>query len=342
VDCAAGEEMFEGACVDPVRRYEPATRVDVDNVVAFGDPLQKLVLPEAPRRGMRLIAAPRVLGPGEEVETCISWPFPRGLSSDIFYGGRVYTTQGLHHSNVVTKPIDPDLGPQPYPDCRPGAYDPFGELPYVIADALFASSTQIEGGEALALPPGVGFRVDMTRDIVTSFHLLNTTSAPIVAEVAYDLFTMPEERLEHEAAPFAMQVNDFLIPPHSKQTIGSTCDVFGGNVVSLMPHTHDLLERLTVDIVHADGQETRVYEKGAFDTASDIRVYDPPIKLKSSDSIRYACDFNNTRYHDVKYGIGEDEMCVLFGYLYPVPMQLVAYSDFQGDPCASYQIGLFH
>jgi hypothetical protein len=44
----------------------------------------------------------------------------------------------------------------------------------------------------------------------------------------------------------------------------------------------------------------------------------------------------------VVYGIGENEMCVLFGYIYPVTKQLVAYSDFQGDPCQSYPIGLFH
>lgn len=340
--CAAGEVMFQGACSEPMRRYEPAARVDVDNVVAFGDPLTQLSLPEPPKRGFRLVAEPRVVGPGEEIETCISWPFPKGLSSNIVYAGHIYATPGLHHSNVVTKPVDPKVGPQPSPACFPGAYNPFGELPYVVADALFANSTQIIGGETLALPPGVGFRLDVTRDVVANIHFLNTTGEPIVAEVAYDLFTMTEDTLEHEAAPFAMQVNDFLIPPHTKQTIGATCDIFGGSVVSLMPHTHNLLERMTVDLVHKDGSEERVYEKGAFDTASDIRVYDPPIAMKSTDSIRYGCDFNNTTEHDVVYGIGENEMCVLFGYVYPVPMQFVAYSDFQGDPCASYQIGLFH
>lgn len=334
-------EIFKGACVEPMRRYEPAERVDNENVVAFGDPLTKISLPDPPKRGFRLIAEPRTLAPGEEIETCIAWPFPKGLSSDILYAGHLYTTSGLHHSNVVTKPADAELGPQPYPNCHPGAYDPFGDLPDTIADVLFANSTQVLGGETLALPPGVGFRVDRTRDIVTNIHFLNTSIEPVVIEVAYDLFAMQEEDLEHEAAPFAMQVNDFLIPPHSKQTIGSTCQVFGGTLVSLMPHTHDLLEHMSVDIVHLDGESTRVYEKGAFDTESDIRVYNPSIVMKSTDSLRYACDFNNTTDHNVRYGIGENEMCVLFGYLYPVQKQLVAYSDFQGDPCSSFQIGLF-
>ena len=51
--------------------------------------------------GFRLVAEPRVMGPGEEIETCISWPFPKGLSSDIIYAGHIYATPGLHHHAYV-------------------------------------------------------------------------------------------------------------------------------------------------------------------------------------------------------------------------------------------------
>lgn len=40
--CAAGRELFRDACVDPAQRYEPAARVDHDNVAAYGDPLTQL------------------------------------------------------------------------------------------------------------------------------------------------------------------------------------------------------------------------------------------------------------------------------------------------------------
>jgi hypothetical protein len=49
-------------------------------------------------RGFRLVAAPQTVAPGEEVETCISWPFPAKLASNIVYAGRLYTTPDLHHS----------------------------------------------------------------------------------------------------------------------------------------------------------------------------------------------------------------------------------------------------
>ena len=339
--CAAGEERFRGRCVDPARRYEPDERLDTDNVSAYGDPFTQTLLPEPPKSGFRIMAPPRLLQPGEEDLFCLSWPYPT-FQNEIIYAGRLYTTPGLHHSNLIAKPIDADTGPNPYPGCHPGASDPFSDIGSGVPDVLFASSTQVTGEETLAFAPGMGFRVDKTREIVTNIHLLNTSSEPLLVEVAYDFFTMPEAELENEVAPFTMQVDDFLIPPHSKQTIGSTCKVFGGNVVSVMPHTHDLRRSFTVDLLDYEGKARDTVSYGAFDASSDIKQFHPPLSLEGIESIRFACAFDNTTDHDVVYGIGEDEMCILFGYMYPVDTQVVAHAPFQGEPCESIRIGLFH
>lgn len=341
--CPPGAERLDsGRCVDPGARYEPEDRVDHDNVVAFGDPLQELSLPDPPKSGFRLVAPPITLGPGEEISTCISWPYP-AIHHTLVYAARVYATPGLHHSNVIAKPIDEDLGPNPYPECHPGADDPFVDLPAVIPDVLFASSTQVTGREDLVLPPGLAFRIDPAREVSTNYHLLNPGSEPQRIEVAYDFFTMPDDLLVNEVAAFAMQVNDFLVPPHTTQDVGSTCRVFGGEVVSIMPHYHQFSERYTTEIVPPDGQgdARMVYEDQGFDTESDIAIYDPPLTLGDFDSFRFGCRFNNTTDHDIRFGLGENEMCVLFGYLYPVEKQVVGYAPFQGEPCKSFQIGLF-
>ena len=44
---------------------------------------------------------------------------------------------------------------------------------------------------------------------------------------------------------------------------------------------------------------------------------------------------------DIHYGIGQNEMCVFFGYVYPAKYPFVAHSIYQGMPCQSVQIGLF-
>jgi hypothetical protein len=281
-----------------------------------------------------------MMQPGEEDNFCLSWPYP-AIQNRIIYAARLYTTPGLHHSNVIAKPQNPEYGPNPYPDCHPGANDPFGDLPAIIPDVLFANSTQVVDRETLAFPPGQGFIVDTSREIATSIHYLNATTEPQHIEVVYDFFTMPEAKLEHELAAFAMSINDFLIPPHATETVGAECRVFGGEIVSLMPHTHQFAERFSVDLLPAAGGEEAIYNEDGFDLESDISVYQPSISTELGDHVRFQCTFNNTTDHDIVYGIGENEMCVLFGFIYPPDMQLVGYSENEGEPCQSFQIGLF-
>jgi hypothetical protein len=337
--CTAGLELFQGACVDPAERYEPAQRLDQNNVVAYGDALTQLVLPDPPKSGFRIIAPPRTLAPGEEVEYCLSWPYP-SFKNHIIYAARLHTTRGLHHSNLIAKPVDPAVGPNPYPDCHPGASDPFSKLPQVIPDVLFANSTQVVGEETLAFPPGKGFTVDPSREIVTDIHLLNVAPRSQTVEVAYDFFSMPASDLVDAVAPFVLQVDDFDIPPHSTGVVGSTCPVFGGTVVEMMPHTHKLATSFTADLLGVQG-DRRVIDNGRFDAQSHIQVFDPGLDLTDVDSMQFACTFDNTTNADVVFGIGQNEMCVLFGYLYPVSNQFVAHAPYQGRPCESVEIGLF-
>ena len=337
--CAAGQEMFQGACVDPAERYEPAQRLDTNNVVAEGT-LTQLHLPPPPKSGFRIIAPTRTLQPGEEDEICLSWPFPQ-FTNHVIYAGRLYSTTGLHHSNLIDKPVDPTQGPQPYPNCHPGASDPFSQLPQVIPDVLFANSTQVVGQETMALPPGMGFTVDPTREILTDIHYLNTTSEVQETEVAYDFFTMPEADLVNEVAPFFLSVQEFDIPPHTTGNVGTTCPLFGGNIVETMPHTHQFATAVTADLIHDDGTDQQIVDDGPFDAKSHIVIHDPPIDLTNVAQISFQCTFDNTTDHDIVWGIGSNEMCILFGYMYPVRQQFIGYSPDQGQPCQGYDIGLF-
>ena len=338
--CGGGTVLFRDACIDPVRRYEPAAQLDLDNVVAYGEPLQDLELPPPPKSGFRIVAPPRTLQPGEEVSFCLSWPIPE-VTHKIVHGGRLYTTSGLHHSNMVAKPVVPELGPNPYPKCHPGAGDPFSNIGAGIPDVLFANSTQVVGEETIKFPEGMGYVLDTTREISTSIHYLNTQTEPQRIELAYDFFTMPADELTQEVAPFVVQIEEFFIPPHTTEAVGTTCTVFGGNIVSLMPHTHDLAQRFTVDFTSFDGQARRVYDDGAYDLASDIRSYDPPLDLEGVASIRHECLFNNTHDIGVEYGLGKNEMCILFGYIYPPVKQFAGLVPEDGANCSSLQLGLF-
>ncbi len=338
--CDVGLVLYRSACVDPVRRYEPPTQLDKNNIVAYGDPLEKLDLPPPPKSGFRIVAPPRTLAPGQEDDFCLSWPIP-DLTYDVVHSARIYTTAGLHHSNVVAKPIKANLGPNPYPDCQPGAADPVGNIGAGIPDVLFANSTQIEGSETIAFATGMGYVLDTTREIATDIHFLNTRSEPQRIEVVYDFFTMPRSELQQEVAPFVVNIDEFSIAPHTTEIVEATCAAFGGKVVTIMPHTHDLAQRFTVDLISSSNVETRVFDDGAFDRESDIRRFEPALDIDGTERIRHQCTFKNTRDIEVHYGIGKNEMCTFFGYIYPPEKQYVGTVSKDGGPCSSIQLGLF-
>src|SRR6185295_6735916 len=110
----------------------------------------------------------------------------------------------------------------------------------------------------------------------------------------------------------------------------TSCPVFGGKVVEMMPHTHKFATSFTVDFLHEDGKTKRIIDNGAFNAESHITVYDPALDLSTVSQIAYSCTFNNSTDHDIVWGIGENEMCILFGYVYPVRNQFVGYAEKQG------------
>lgn len=338
--CDEGSVFYQGGCIDPVRRYEPSTQLDANNVVAYGDALTELSLPPPPKSGFRIIAPPRTLDPGAEIDFCLSWPIP-DLTHNIVHSARLYTTGGLHHSNVVAKPLNAQVGPNPYPDCHDGAADPVGNIGAGIPDVLFANSTQVEGQETIAFASGMGYFLDTTREISTDIHFLNTLSEPRRIEVVYDFFTMPKEDLTQEVAPFVVNVEEFSIPPHTTEVVEANCTSFGGNIVTIMPHTHDLAQRFTVDLIASDTKETRIFDDGAFDLESDIRRFEPALDISGAERIRHQCTFMNTHDVEVHYGLGINEMCTFFGYIYPPEKQFAGTVTKDNGPCNSIQLGLF-
>ncbi|MEZ4443984.1 MAG: hypothetical protein R3B72_33225 [Polyangiaceae bacterium] len=338
--CADGLERLDDRCVEPARRYEPDDPVDGDNVVSYSDP-PGLDLPDPPKAGFRLVMPPVDLAAGEEQEFCVSWPFPAGQSRDLVYAAVLYTTGGLHHSNVFSSPVDAELGANPYPGCHPGGGDPFAQVGEAIPDVLFANSTQVVGGESLIFPAGMGYRVHHEREVVANVHVLNTSGAPQRVEVVYDFYTMPEEALDEELAPFVLDNRAFSIPPMQTETIEADCPVWDGNIVSVMPHTHQFSERFAVETMSHEGVSTLIYEDTGYDQETDIVVFDEAPSLAEATRLKFSCTFRNTKSSPLVYGLGDQEMCILFGYMYPIDQQFAGMQSNLDDGCQTIRIGIF-
>jgi hypothetical protein len=343
-NCPSGQEFVDTRCVESWRRYEPPARIDFNNVVVYGEMPTELSLPDPPKSGFRLIVPPQDMGPGDEKSLCIAWAYPQ-LRNKHVYSARLYTTGGLHHSNMFGMPHNPTLGPSPYPACNPDQSDLFahaGEIAQgIIPDVLFANSTQVIGGEQLVFAPGMGFEITTDgREVATSIHFLNPSSERKRVEVVYDFYTMPIERVEKDLVPYYYDNFSFQIAANTTADITTTCNLFGaGNIVSLMPHTHERAKEFTVDLLMNDGSEQRIYTGGAFDLESDIEVFDQPIDLTNARQIRHTCTVQNELGAPIRYGNGTNEMCTLFGYMYPPSAQSLGIVQNANGDCAAANIG---
>jgi hypothetical protein len=338
LQCDKGLEAFRGACVDPATRYEPAAPIDSDNVVAYGAVTKTLSLPAPPKSGFRLVMPVRTLKPGEEQYFCAAWAFPK-IKNTLVYAARLYTTSGLHHSNVISNPPNPDKGPNPYPKCWGGASNPFGMIGSSIPDVLFANSTQVVGTETLAFPPGMAYRVNPAREIIADVHLLNTAPQAQAIEVVYDFFTMPDSELVSELGPFVADNRAFNVPAMQTATTTTECRTFGGTIATIMPHTHNFATSFQVQAIDWDDKPAEIYRKDGYDLASDIRIYDPGFSIEDTKSVRFSCTFANTKTTPLVYGNANQEMCILFGYLYPAKKAFAGYQYEPDAKCASVQVG---
>jgi hypothetical protein len=344
--CPSGQDRVDGRCVESWRRYEPSVRVDFNNVVVYGEMPTQLSLPDPPKSGFRLIVPPQDMGPGEEKSMCIAWAYPSALRHKHVYSARLYTTGGLHHSNMFGMVHHPMLGPSPYPACNPGQSDLFshvGEIAQgIIPDVLFANSTQVVGGEQLVFAPGMGFKLTTDgREVATSIHFLNPSNERKRVEIVYDFYTMPPEKVVNDLVPYYYDNFAFEIAANTTADITTTCNLFGaGNIVSLMPHTHERAKQFTVDLLMNDGSEQRIYTGGSFDLESDIEVFAQPIDLTNARQIRHTCTVQNDLGAPIRYGNGTNEMCTLFGYMYPPSAQSLGIVQQNANgACAAANIG---
>lgn len=342
-DCEPGQDAADDRCVDPLRRYEPEQRVDFDNVVAYRAAQTALDLPDPPKSGFRLVVPARVLAPGAEVEGCHAWAYPEIRHRHV-YAARLYTSGGLHHSNMFGVPLASD-GPSPYPACKAGQAELSAQLPNLLAgnilDVLFANSTQIEGGEQIVLPAGMAFEITVEgREAASSIHWLNTTSEELRSEVVYDFFTMPEDEVTTEIVPFVFENQQIAVAAGTTADVTSTCDLAGlGNIVSIMPHTHKRAVAFDVELLRGDGSVESIFHDGAFDTESDITVFDEPIALAGFDRIRHTCRVRNDLDVPIVWGIGDNEMCTLFGYLFPPSTQQLGHVMAGASDCITLDLG---
>ena len=259
------------------------------------------------------------LQPGDELQPCFVFPLTVDGPSHLVGGGSLTVGKGMHHGNITTRPKTGDGIRSCDTEKDPNIIGGEGFDVLQGGSVLFGSSTQREGTEWQSFPDGHAFRIRDGFEIVARMHYLNTTTAPLTLAPVYAWYTVDESAVVHEIAPFIWTIRDFQIPPQATKTVTGTCRIPQGmHIVNVLPHMHKLGTALTAGFLGGalDGQEF-LASKGYDPVNGVIRAYDPPIDLSQGDGVTFACTWNNTLDKTITEGIGDNEMCMLFGYAWP-------------------------
>lgn len=255
------------------------------------------------------------LEPGDEITPC--WLFPLELQgpSRFINGAVLRTGKGMHHGNITTRPKTGE-GVRP---CDAEAIDGNEGLDIAQGGAvLFGSSTQVEGEEWRRFPNDMAYRIKDGFEIVARMHYLNTTAEPLDVAPSYEWFTIPEEDVTEELSPIFWAISKFEIPPNSEHTVSADCQFYKPmQIVEAMPHMHKLGTHFGASVVGGPNDGFAFLDQKGYDPDGAIRAFDPPVDLTGSDGVHFSCTWNNTFDKTIVEGIGDNEMCMLFGYAFP-------------------------
>ena len=68
-------------------------------------------------------------------------------------------------------------------------------------------------------------------------------------------------------------------------------------------------------------------------------MFYPPRSLAPPTKMRFGCTYHNTKDTQLVYGLGEQEMCILFGYLFPREEQFAAVKLEADSDCITIPLG---
>ena len=234
-----------------------------------------------------------------------------------------YNEGAFHHSNWFWVPEDQWDLPDGEWDC---SANDFTELAAALSGGvIFAQSTQVLE-ETQQFLPGVAVKVGKRARIIAAAHLLNPTAEKVETEMRFRFDLLEEDEVEVSLAPIRFTYFDLDIPSGSDTDHSGRCDLseryesVGGSPYDMklhyvLSHFHGLGTgfQLSVDGGPRDG-EVLFEQRDAYGHQLG-QTFEEPIDLSGSNGLRMSCFHTNETDESVGWGIGDQEMCVMLGFV---------------------------
>ena len=255
----------------------------------------------------------------EDEDTCQSWTLDNPTELWV-HSVTQHNDGAYHHANWFFVPDDQFALPDGAWPCSANSFD---ELVAALAGGfLFALSTQ-STEETQTLPSAAGIRIPPYSRIIGSSHFLNATDAPITTTMRLTLDTLPRSQVNAKLAPARIQYHDLHLDPQARSSFTTECQLdteyakwadgpLHYTLYFALVHYHSLglYQQLEIAGGPRDG-EVIMRHDGYGDNAG--HAIDPPLDLAAAGArgLRLTCGYENPRASEVRWGIGDQEMCVM-------------------------------
>jgi len=263
-----------------------------------------------------------VLGPAEEVASqCVSWTLDNEKS---LYVSEVTVSNAgaYHHSNWFVVPEDEFAGPDGYFRCRDRDFSELGAA--IAGTVLFAQSTQSQL-ETQSFQEGAVIKVPPRHKVVAGIHMLNPSARQITTRLRMTLGLVHPRDVSVLLKPFRLSYYELDIPPGSEARYSAECDLDSlyrtttGRPLDLklhwiLPHYHYRGNYFRAEIMGGPRDGELLHGIDRFDAEANGKKFDPPVDLTGATGIRMTCGFDNPTDEEIRWGIGDQEMCVMLGF----------------------------
>ena len=181
------------------------------------------------------------------------------------------------------------------------------------------------GAPDLALPDGVGFRIESGSQYLIQLHLQNLTDGPVTERAGLNLTYAEDTDATIRAGLYAMGSFDLEIPGRAvdySQTIACNAE-FPMNVFAIFPHMHKLGTKINLRHGANEGAATPMYAKDPW-VFGDQPMDPADVTINTGDFVESTCHWANPDSDDpVRFGESSDaEMCFTLLFYYPATQDL--------------------
>ncbi len=262
----------------------------------------------------------RTLTAGEEQsDVCQSWSLNN--PTELWVNRVDMENRGVfHHSNWFFVPDNNFEAEDGWWKCSDYEFDEL--IAAILGGYIFAQTTQTES-EAQTFPNGAAVRIPPYSRIIGSSHLLNASDLAATTSMDITLHTLPEDQVQVKLAPARIEYHDLKIVPNGTSSFTADCMVSDeyqrvmGNdwkftIYHMLPHYHELGIFAEMQILGGPRDGEVIFRHDGYGGENFGHTFDPPIDFaaEGATGIRYTCGFMNPRGEEVRWGIGDQEMCV--------------------------------